>query len=90
MITIHKYPLALKDDQVVELPAEHSVLSVGYDGNNQLCAWVQVNTDSYLVPIHFHVIGTGNPIQRVGPFIGTVRDTFTAPGALIWHIFKGE
>jgi len=90
MITIHKYPLKLTNDQIIDLPVLHEVLTAGYDGNNNLCIWVQVEAYDYVVPIHFHVIGTGNamPDHKVD-YINTVRDRFTSPDTVfIWHVFK--
>ena len=90
MITIYKYPLVLKDDQTIDLPVNHKVLSVGCDGNNQLCIWVQVESDDYVVPVHFYVIGTGNPMPYYKvDFLGTVRQNSTALRTVfMWHIFK--
>ena len=90
MITIHKYPLVLKEEQTIDIPVDHKVLSVGQDGHYNLCIWVQVDDTKYTVPIYFYIIGTGNPIPDVPlEFIGTVKDTFTNPNAVfMWHVFK--
>lgn len=91
MITIYKYPLDIKDEQQIEVPYEHKVLHVGFDGNQKLCVWIQVNTNSYLVHLTFYVIGTGNPmpIDTIVDYIGSVHDNITNPNiTFIWHIFK--
>ena len=89
MLTVYKYPLEIKDRQIIEMPSYADILSVGLDPSGKLCLWALVNTASYLWDEEIAIYGTGNPIdtnedESLG-FIGSVRD-----GPFMWHVFRVE
>lgn len=43
---IWKFPLKVTDEQEVELPSQHRILSVGVQDDEQICLWAMVDPDS--------------------------------------------
>jgi hypothetical protein len=90
MDAIWKYPLEITDRQTVQVPKGARPLSVGLDGDGQLCVWIRVKPNHERGPqedVAFNIFGTGDPIiGHPGRFLGTV----TAPNGLVWHIFEGD
>lgn len=64
MQTIWKFPLEITDEQEINMPAEATVLSVGFQGD-QLCAWALVNNKHPDVKRTFFIVGTGHPAELV-------------------------
>ena len=86
MRTIFKYKLALIDEQCIEIPREHEILSVQVQGG-EVCMWVIVDNASRTEKRTFYIHGTGHDIgHKPMVFIGTVQ---LANGALVFHVFKG-
>ncbi len=85
MDKICKYQLKITDSQIIEMPADAVILSAGLDPVGNVCIW-SIGSSKLPEKIGFEIriVGTGNPLPRLGSFIGTVRD-----GAAIWHIFTG-
>lgn len=83
---IWKYQLKITDQQAVEMPYEHNILSVA-EQNGVLCMWVEVNPNAYLIDVDIEIIGTGNPIYHTvdygRKFIGTV-----VMNPFVWHVFR--
>jgi hypothetical protein len=86
MRSIHKYPLALKDIQQVEMPRDAEPLSVQLQMDT-ICVWALVNPGAERELRTFHIVGTGNPFPIAGHlhFLGTVQMDF--PVRLVWHVF---
>lgn len=87
MLTIHKFPLHITDEQTVQMPGRHKLLSVAMQ-NTTLCMWAYVETDSAPTTVKITVVGTGNPFpHNVAPndFIGSVQD-----GPFVWHVFEAR
>lgn len=93
MKTIYKYTLEITDYQIIDLPEGANILSVQTqpppygDIREQLCMWVQVDTENSLIPRRIRIFGTGNPMtyEHDLKFIGTVQMN---NNALVWHIFE--
>lgn len=86
MIAIWKFELAITDEQTIEMPRYHTILSVG-NRDGKLCLWALVNPSltEQKVKKRFLIWGTEHQYERVdGSFIGTV-----VVGAFAWHIFDG-
>lgn len=81
---IWKYILYLKDSQDVAIPLDHGILSVGLDPGGDLCLWAAVDSKSPQRAIEIKIVGTGNPLPRLGDFIGSVTK-----GSFVWHVFTG-
>lgn len=85
---IWKYQLKITDQQTIEIPCEHKILSVAQQ-NGILCMWVEVNPDAYLSEVDIVICGTGNPIPHIEGynliFVGTV-----VMNPFVWHVFKRE
>jgi len=92
MTTIWKYRLAITDKQTIKVQQRAIPLYVGFDGNNNLCLWCQVDDnnmikDNYII----YIVGTGNPMHDTEcKYIGSVKDTYTYQHTtFIWHVFIG-
>lgn len=92
MQTIYKYPLEITDKQEITILKGAKPLCVNFDGNNQLCLWVQVNDLAGKEEKTFYVVGTGNPIpEDEMEYIGSVKDNVTNKNTVfMWHIFIGK
>ena len=82
---VFKYTLEARSN-VHPVPFGALILSGGQQ-NGQLCLWALVNPDERDVQIEITVVGTGwdvtgDPVQRVESFLGTVQ-----VGAFVWHVF---
>ena len=80
---IWKYELEITDRQVIKMPCDRSILSVG-DQRGKLVLWVDVNRTAPDSDCWITIYGTGNP-RPVEPdrFIGTVEMS-----RLVWHVFE--
>ena len=85
MMTVYKYPLAVKDSQYLQLPRGYELLSAA-DQAGELVLWARVDTDQPTVPCQVLIFGTGHPCElpkhRPYRFINTVQQA-----ALVWHIW---
>jgi len=81
--TIHKFPLAITDEQVIYAPPSARPLSVQFQ-RGVLCLWMRLDPTEILEQFTIRIYGTGNPIQSNDheAFIGTVQD-----GPMVWHVF---
>ena len=83
--TIWKFPLAVQDEQLIDVPKGSQILSVATQ-HGQLCVWAIVDPEAELLPHKFSVRGTGHAIVGdEGTYIGTAQ---MAGGQLVWHVFK--
>ena len=97
MKTIYKYRIESVQDTLT-IPYRCNLLTVGFDGNEDLCAWFlhDIEPDRFR-KFQFMVMGTGweteEPLLEMpcngdkNPFgyITTVKS-----GPLIWHVFMRE
>jgi hypothetical protein len=80
--TIHKYPLAITDTQVIESHSFAHPLTVQMQ-NGQLCLWAVVDTSRRVATYPVTVVGTGHPMQETpGHYVGSAQD-----GPFVWHVF---
>lgn len=86
MKTIYKYPLSLNTELPIAMPAGAIPLYVSAQGDT-LMLWALVDTDQPHQVRHFHVYGTGHPIDEKCDlaYIGTA---FMYDGTLVWHVFE--
>lgn len=83
MITIHKFPLELKDVQVIPMAITIPLFKVGLDPKGQLCVWARVDTNSVIRDQTFFIVGTGHPVpDKAYVWVGTVTQ-----GDFVWHIW---
>ena len=65
---IWKYPLTITDEQVLQLPSSHRVLSVHRRGVEQLCLWALVDpTPGPLHPVCILLVGAGQKTLFMAP-----------------------
>jgi hypothetical protein len=85
MKTIHKFVLEVTDEQRIEIPSAHSILTVQLQ-DKRICLWAIVDTNSPKTTRYFRIVGTGNPFNDCMDFtyIGTVQ---MENGKLVWHVF---
>jgi len=82
---IWKFPLEIKDVQIIRLPINHKILTVQLQ-NRTPCLWVMVNPEVSMEEIVIEIIGTGNPIE---PGEREYISTFQLfEGELVYHVFK--
>lgn len=87
---IWKYPLALADEQSIEMPEGATVLSVQAQ-NGAVTLWAEVRPYHPLKARRFRIYGTGHPIDRNNlKYIGTVQmpSSFMEQLPFVWHIFE--
>jgi len=84
MITIHKYKVAGKDEQTIQMPMYAEPVHVGLqDGNIHI--WAKVDTELSLVPVTIKIAGTGHDITQfffTYNHIGTIM-----VGYYVFHVF---
>ena len=86
MLTVYKYVVDLYDSEI-ELPKCAKVLTVAYQGED-LCMWVEVDTDNEKEIRYFHIFGTGHNI----PY--TIKSKFEYVGTgflyngLVFHVYE--
>lgn len=82
MRTIYKYPIAITEKQTMILPAGAEFLSVQVQNNN-LYAWVLLDTKKPKESVNIRIYGTGHPIEDIKlKHIETIQiDSF------VWHVF---
>lgn len=86
MRLIWKYPLDIKDEQVVDLPINAQLLSV-QEQNGQIVLWAIVEPNRVTEEIKVRIYGTGHPLavqDDLFSYLGTVQ---TSGGSLVWHVF---
>ena len=82
--TIWKYVLKTETNQIIEIPEGAKILSAGEQLNN-ICVWVNVDTEMPVVNRKFSIYGTGHLIPKdPGDFIGSVH---LYNGTLIFHVY---
>lgn len=86
MRTIYKFPLAVTDEQQIEMPRGSRFLGVETQGG-VLYLWAIVETENPRYRHAFYVVGTGNPLPVdavESTYLGTVDE-----GPFVWHVFDG-
>lgn len=82
MTTIWKFPIALLERQVIQMPKGAHPLSVQMQGNT-ITLWAMVNTEHPMEDREIRIVGTGREADSRDHYLGTVQvDGF------IWHIFE--
>ena len=85
---IYKYAIELADGVTGHMmPTKAKILSVGLDGNDEVCVWMLVDeTLATKETRFFRIYGTGWDIHKEKiEFIGTVP---MKKNYLIWHVFE--
>lgn len=86
MHAIYKYPLAVTDEQILDMPEGAKVLSVQWQ-NGGLVAWALVRPGIEITKRVFRIFGTGNHMDAPKmKFVGTVQEP---DRGLVWHVFTG-
>lgn len=87
MKTIHKYSLALTNEQRLNLHSGYKVLSVQVQ-NAIPTIWVQVDLNHAKAPATIFCFGTGHeldfPPDVTAEYIGTIQ-----LNGFVWHFFDG-
>lgn len=84
MKTIWKFTTEIEDRPRLMLPAGARILSCAIEQPGQTFnLWAEVDTAAPREERRFRVIGTGHPLDNVGPFIGTIQDP-----PFVWHIYE--
>lgn len=82
-ISIWKFPLFLRDEQIIRLP-KYSVALYVAEQNDTLCLWALVDPAEETADYTVRIYGTGHRIDGDLPqsHIGTVQQ-----GPAVWHVF---
>ena len=86
MIAIYKYPLQMRDEQVIEIPSGAKILCVQVQHGTP-CIWALVNKDEILSRVKVWVIGTGHDFPDEcfdAHYLGTVQ---WEGGSLVFHVW---
>ena len=88
MKTIYKYPIGSFDSTLLKLPKKHTLLHAGLDPKEQICVWIELDTDdlpSLYKQLKVSLVGTGCPIPKDTPeYFNTFLD-----GSFVWHVYTG-
>lgn len=85
MKAIYKYPIAVIDEQTIEIPLGGQILAVQMQ-NEIPCMWVLVDPQHVIVKRDFRIYGTGQQIpDSAGLYIGTFQ---LRGGMLVFHLFE--
>lgn len=85
MRTIYKYKLGQEIVNKIDSFSGAKFLSAGWDCDNNLCVWAEVDTSNPTKRFNIFCFGTGWEIfdtNGVLNFIGTVKDE-----PYIWHVY---
>lgn len=89
MKTIYKYELEIKDEQSIELPIEHKILTVQTQ-NGKIVLWAVVDTFyEENTKRNFKIFGTGNRADELELFLGGDMEYISTVqlNGFVWHIF---
>jgi len=81
-MTIWKFPIEIKDKQIVPMPKGAKIIKAGLDPTGHPCIWAVVDVNKKPVNREIYVYGTGQEIQREN-HIGSFID-----GSFVWHVFQ--
>jgi hypothetical protein len=82
MLTVWKFPLAITDQQQIEMPVGAEILHVEPQ-EKTLCLWARVDPDAPLEGRAFVITGTGNPVPEVVDHVGSA----VVP-PFVWHVWE--
>ena len=60
---VWKYPLKIKDRQIIDMPLGANPLKAGVQ-DDRLMLWALINPDMELLPTTIHIIGTGREFRH--------------------------
>ncbi len=83
MKTIWKFPIEIKDEQLIKAPFGAEVIHAGLDPLGVPCVWCEVESVNSPDPISIVLVGTG---QELPPRTFTHRGSFV-DGAFVWHVY---
>jgi hypothetical protein len=84
MLTVHKYEIPIIDDFSIPMPDGAKVLCVQVQRGIPVM-WARVDVPAPMEARRFRLIGTGNPADETGRYVGTFQ---THGGALVFHLFE--
>jgi hypothetical protein len=88
MRRIHKYPFAIDDDVIVNLPLNATIISIQLQGDIP-CVWAIVNPlEQYVESRQFKVFGTGHPMPETILRTHEFRATLQLSNGLVFHVFE--
>ena len=87
MKTIWKFPIAITDDQFIEMPKTASILTCQMQFGCPV-VWALVETDSEMTKRNLVVLGTGNPCPDDVEELAYVSTIQQHGGSLVWHVFE--
>ena len=84
--TIWKFPLVIKDAQIIEMPKKAEFLTVQMQ-NGIACLWAMVDPSEEKERRLIEIIGTGNPVEMgiERKYIATFQ---LYEGQLVFHVFE--
>ncbi len=86
MKTIWKFPIQIKDIQILNLPLGAEILSIQVQ-DDQPCLWAEVDSSNDTEPRRFEIFGTGNPMQEdMG--IGRKYLASIQMPPFVWHLYE--
>ena len=87
MKRIFKYPLAMKDEQTIDILSPAQLLSV-MEQDNRLVLYALIHDGpGWGEKVKVFIRGTGHPMNKGGAcFLGTVQATT----GLVWHVFYSK
>lgn len=84
MDTIYKYQLPNQGKVALTIPGGGGDVRMVAAQNGNLCVWLEVDTERTPDERIFHVVGTGQPLDRVA---GMAYCGSAVVGDYVWHVF---
>lgn len=84
MKTIYKYPIEIRDRQIIQAPIDSKPILAGLDPNGKPCIWMEINKEYQHIPhpMTVYIFGTGFDIpDNLKHFQSFKQDIF------IWHVY---
>lgn len=84
MNAVWKFPLEIRDRQIIEIPAPCKLLFVAEHGG-RLCLWAQINPANPNERRIITIVGAGD--GHVDPDWFHIGSAICAGGTLVWHVY---
>lgn len=85
MHTIHKFPVLMEDDFILDMPEHARVLSAQMQ-RGYVCMWILLDPQEARSPRRFRVVGTGHNVKDPGAL--SFISTFQTDEGLVFHLFE--
>jgi len=84
MRVIHKYRISVLDGNNYTVGNNPVFRHFGYDGNRDMCVWIEEDAGHKIYTYHLHIIGTGEKFDGVEM---RYLATLISDDGYVWHLY---